>query len=105
MASHGTRGQSSGAARLPSQLPLALPAVSRLSWDLGSRVVAEAEVLGSWEHRRSGRTLSAYDVTDNTVVLGVRTPAGRERFYGAAEEEFEEKRPRLAAADDWRRRE
>ena len=93
----------SAAARLPSELPFALPAVSRLSWDLGSRVVAEARLLGSWDHRRSGRTLAVYDVSDNTVVLGVRTPAGRERFYGAAEADFEAKRPRLAEADDWQR--
>ncbi len=99
------QGQSPATARLPSALPFALPAVSRLSWDLGSRVVADARLLGSWEHRRSGRTLSAYDVTDNTVVLGVRTPAGRERFYGAAEADFAEKRPRLAEAADWRCRE
>lgn len=103
MSTQGTRGAS--AARLPDAVPFGLPALSRLSWELGSQVVADAPLLGEWEHAASGRTLGVYDVTDHTVVLGVRTPVGRERFFGATKADFEEKRPLLSDADEWRRRE
>ncbi|UPV99415.1 hypothetical protein M0R88_12880 [Halorussus gelatinilyticus] len=103
MSSHGARGRSSGTVRLPETVPFTLPALNRLSWELGSRVVSRASKVAAWEHRSTGRTLGVYDVTENTVVLAVRTPVGRERFYGAAKADFEEKRTRLAEADDWRR--
>jgi hypothetical protein len=105
MSTHGTRGASPESARLPDAVPFGLPALSRLSWELGSRVVADAPLLTEWEHVTSGRTLEVHDVTDNTVVLGIRTPVGRQRFFGAAKEDFEEKRPLLDDADDWRRSE
>jgi hypothetical protein len=103
MSSHGARGRSPGTVRLPDAVPFTLPALNRLSWELGSRVASDGSLLTEWEHRSSGRRLCVYDVTENTVVFAVRTPVGRERFYGAVKADFEEKRPRLAAADDWRR--
>ncbi|WP_276300912.1 hypothetical protein [Halorussus lipolyticus] len=105
MSTHGTRGVSADSSHLPDAVPFCLPALSRLSWELGSRVVADAELLDEWEHAASGRTLGVYDVTDHTVVLGVRTPVGRERFFGATKEDFAEKRPLLSDADDWLQRE
>jgi hypothetical protein len=103
MSTHGTRGASPDSARLPDAVPFGLPALSRLSWELGSRVVSDAPLLARWKHLASGRMFGVYDVTDHTVVLGVRTPVGRERFFGATKAEFDAKRPRLEDADDWRR--
>jgi hypothetical protein len=102
MATHGTQ-PSTRTARLPDAVPLDLPVVSRLSWELGSRVVSDAPLLGEWEHPQTGRRLDVYDATDQTVVLAVRTPVGRRRFFGATKDEFEARRSRLADADDWRR--
>ena len=105
MSSHGTRGRSPESARLPDAVPFSVPAASRLSWELGSRVVSEATRLAAWEHVTTGRTLTVYDATDHTVVVAVRTPAGRERFYGAPRADLDENRSALADADDWRPRE
>ncbi|MFC7080978.1 hypothetical protein [Halorussus caseinilyticus] len=103
MSSHGARGRSPESARLPGAVPFTVPALNRLSWELGSQVVSDATLVAEWEHVTSGRTLAVYDVTDHTVVLGVRTPVGRQRFYGAAKDDVESKRSRLDDADDWRR--
>jgi len=102
MSSHGARGRSAGTVRLPDAVPFTLPALNRLSWELGSRVVSDGSLVAEWEHVSSGRRLGVYDVTENTVVFAVRTPVGRERFYGAPKTDFEEKRQRLTEADDWR---
>ena len=58
--------------------------VESLSWPLGSRVTGDAERLFRLVHRRSARTVTAFEVTDYTCVLRLRTPVGREKFYGIA---------------------
>ncbi|ARS91827.1 hypothetical protein [Natrarchaeobaculum aegyptiacum] len=104
MATHGTHGTQPGAS-LPTALPVELPALTRLSWELGSRIVSDEETIHLEEWERTGSTwaLSIFRVTDNTVVLRVRTPVGRQRFYGAAQLDLEEALPRLEAAPDWNR--
>jgi hypothetical protein len=102
MSTHGTRGASSESAHLPGAVPFGLPALSRLSWELGSQVVSDAALLAEWEHSTSGRRLGIFDVTEHTVVLGIRTPVGRERFFGATKGDFDAKRPVLENADNWR---
>lgn len=104
MASHGTRA-SSESVRLPGAVPFTLPAVTRLDWELGTRVTtdADATLVEEWVHLPTGRTLAVYDATSHTVVLGVRTPVGRERFYAATKGDLDSRRSRLEAADDWRR--
>ncbi|WP_226483031.1 hypothetical protein [Natrinema amylolyticum] len=60
--------------------------VESLSWPLGNRVTVEADANRRFrfDHRRSHRTLTAFAVTDDTCVLRLRTPVGREKFYGIA---------------------
>ncbi|MFB1062933.1 hypothetical protein [Natrinema sp. H-ect4] len=60
--------------------------VESLSWPLGSRVTVDTstESLFRLAHRRSARTVTAFEVTDYTCVLRLRTPVGREKFYGLA---------------------
>lgn len=101
----GRRGDDSPPA-LPAVVPLDLPYLSRLSWELGSRVVDddEAALFGEWE-RGSGRwALSVFDVTSETVVIRTRTPVGREQFYGTTRAELEAALPELDAAPAWTRR-
>ncbi|NEU59243.1 hypothetical protein [Halorussus sp. MSC15.2] len=103
MGSHGRTASTAGGPRLPDAVPFDLTTVTRLSWELGSQVVSDATRLSEWEHATSGRRLAVYDATDHTVVLGVRTPVGRERFFGATKHDVDAKRSRLRDAENWRR--
>jgi hypothetical protein len=76
-----------------------------LSWELGSRVVSDAESvpIGEWRHASKRWRLSVFGVTDNTVVIRVRTSVGRERFYGAIQSEFRAALPAIETAPSWQR--
>jgi len=104
MATHGARGGADRAA-LPGDFPFDLARLSRLSWELGTRVVddEEATLHSEWDRAGTAWSLSIFRVTDDTVLLSVRTPVGRERFYGATEIDLTEALPRLDAAPNWRR--
>lgn len=103
------RGMSSQSER-PSAggpgLPVSIPARNELSWTLGDRVTTEADatLLGECEHDRSHRSVALFSVTDHTVVLRVRTPVGRHRYFGATRTEAEGTLDRLAAQEGWHRR-
>ncbi len=88
---------------LPEAVPLSVPGLTRLSWDLGTRVVEDetAEPIGEWDGTGRWR-LSVFRVTDNTGVVRVRTPVGRERFYGAALVELRSALTELESAPRWR---
>lgn len=105
MAVHGTRGDGTDLASLPNIVPLELSHLSRLSWELGSRVVSDTEsaLIGEWRHASNRWRLSGFAVTDNTVILRVRTSVGRERFYGAINGEFRSALPAIETAPSWQR--
>lgn len=96
-----------GEGGLPEAVPVSLGRTSRLSWELGERVTdgSEATRVGGWECRTARWAVDAFDVTDNTAVLRVRTPVGRELFYGVADADLKTVRTRLSDAPDWGRRE
>ncbi|WP_435069543.1 hypothetical protein [Haloplanus sp. C73] len=100
-----TRDTGNGGARLPDAVPFDASSVSRLSWELGARVVADDEStrVGRWDHVRSARSLAVFRVTGETVVVRVRTPIGRERFYGVACMDIRDALPRLDDAPSWER--
>lgn len=105
MATHGSEldgGEREGDSEL---LPFDLVQPSRLRWEWGSRVVDDEETTlqGVWRHVRRSWDLSVYRVTTGTVVVRVRTPVGRERFYGALYSETQSALSRLEAAASWRR--
>ncbi|RXK51315.1 hypothetical protein [Halorientalis pallida] len=104
MAARGSRNHSVRV-ELPTVVPFDIPQLNRLSWKLGSRTVDdEAATLRSrWTDTESQWRLAVFAVTDGTVVLRVRTPVGRGRFYGAAETDFANALPALEASDRWRR--
>ena len=104
VASGATRDDRS-AATLPNVLPLDLPHLSRLSWELGSRVVDDATTVGRWQSIGSRWTVSVHDATSETVVVETRTPAGRQRYYGAIRAELDAAIDRLEAAPAWQRTE
>lgn len=73
--------------------------VESLSWDLGNRVTDESDASREFSlpHRRSNRSITAFAVTDNTCVLRLRTPIGREKFYGVANADLDDRPDR----SDW----
>lgn len=99
---HGQNGDASSA-ELPTVVPFSLSHLTRLSWELGSRVVDDEESTrhSEWEHADSPRVLSVFRATSDTVVLRMRTPAGRERFYGAARMDLDAALPGLRASSEW----
>jgi hypothetical protein len=40
--------------------------------------------VGRWERVQSPWSVAVFRVTSETVLIRIRTPIGRERFYGAA---------------------
>ncbi|WP_336002839.1 hypothetical protein [Halorientalis halophila] len=105
MATRGSRNQEPAAAELPSAIPFDVPRPTRLSWALGSRTVSDeaATLAHRWTDTAGGWRLAVFDVTDETVLLRVRTPVGRERFYGAAKLDLDGARAALDADARWRR--
>jgi hypothetical protein len=96
-------GDESDGGTLPRVLPFSLDHVTRLSWELGARTVGDERATrrGEWTRSGSQWTLSVYDVTSSTVVLCVRTPVGRERFYGAARIDLDSALSALEDAREW----
>jgi len=66
-----------------TDVPVDLGQGQPLSWELGHRVTTLDSTVKqlTLEDRRSGATLSVYEATENTSIVAVRTPVGREKFY------------------------
>ena len=71
-------------------LPAALDRAESHSWQYGHTCVArEGEPRETWTDETGRQSLTVFDVTEHTVVLRVRTPVGRESFYGMADRDYE----------------
>lgn len=90
---------------LPPVVPFEVSPLTRMSCDLGERVVGDedATLRGEWRYTEGSWRLSMFDVTAHTAVIRVRTPVGRQQFYGAAQVDLESVRPELDAATRWQR--
>ena len=105
MAARGSQSRDTACVELPTAVPFDIPQLNRLSWELGSRTVddEQATLQSRWTDTESQWRLAVFAVTDETVVLRVRTPVGRARFYGAARTDLATALPALEAADRWQR--
>ncbi|THE63887.1 hypothetical protein D8Y22_16320 [Salinadaptatus halalkaliphilus] len=102
MATHGfQRGDRSSR---PDSIPLELSSLPQLSWELGSRIVDDATRHSEWVQTGNTWGLSIFRATSNTLVLRIRTPVGREKFYGAASVDLDATLSTLEAASNWTRR-
>jgi hypothetical protein len=103
MAVHGTGDADTGGGALPEVVPFDLPHLTRLSWELGTRVVEDEEstLHSDWEHVGTPWSLSIFQATSHTVLIRVRTPVGRERFYGTTQSDLEQSLPQIQAAPGW----
>jgi len=71
-------------------LPAALDRAESHSWEYGHTCVErEGQPRETWTDETGRQSLTVFDVTDHTVVLRVRTPVGRESFYGMADRDYE----------------
>ncbi|PCR90788.1 hypothetical protein [Natrinema ejinorense] len=90
MSSHESRSQGTtgrhGRPLIADLFDIDIERVESLSWSLGNRVTVEADADRRFRlaHQQSTRTVTAFEVTDATCVLRLRTPVGREKFYGVA---------------------
>jgi len=100
-----TRGQYGAGPTLPDVVPFDLSALTRLSWELGSRVVDDeaSTCVGRWTRVQSSWSVSVVRVTSETVLMRIRTPTGRQRFYGAAWMDLQAVLPKLDDAPSWER--
>ncbi|WP_408958810.1 hypothetical protein [Natrinema sp. 74] len=99
--SQGANGRRRGRKLIAQLFDLDANRIESLSWPLGNRVTVEADATHLFElaHRRSMRTVTAFGVTDYTSVLRLRTPIGREKFYGVANADI----ATPPASDEWAR--
>ena len=106
MAAHGFQNGGDKSTELPDVMPFNLPYLTRLSWELGSQIVEDDDSIlrGKWEHTEISWNLSIFHVTSNTVIMQIRTPVGRKRFYGAAQSDVRSALSPLDAAPDWQQR-
>jgi len=82
-------------------LPAALDRAESHSWEYGHTCVAlEGQPRETWTDETGRQSLTVFDVTEHTVVLRVRTPVGRESFYGMADQDYEAARESFAD-DGW----
>ena len=100
MATHAQRDDPAPAS-LPDAVPLDLRNLTRQSWKLGNEIVDGATRVGEWRHADGRWTVTAFEATDETLLLRLRTPVGRTRFYGAIRTEFREALPSLSASREW----
>ncbi|MWV41097.1 hypothetical protein [Natrialba sp. INN-245] len=105
MAVHNSREEGDRVGTLPGVVPFSLQYSTRLSWELGSRSVQdeEATLLGTWTHEGRKWRLSLFAVTSETALIRVRTPVGRERFYGAIRSELDSALQELESTPLWHR--
>ncbi|WP_435126982.1 hypothetical protein [Halobaculum sp. D14] len=106
MSGHVPRESSTEGGSAHPALPFSIPHSSQLTWELGSRVVddEEATALDAWQHADSRWEVTAFEVAAHTRVLRLRTPVGRERYYGVADDGFDTATDQLERARDWTRR-
>jgi hypothetical protein len=103
MAAHSSQNASEVSPELPDVVPFDLQPLTRLSWELGLRIVEDDEttVLDEWEQTNTSWMLSVFRATSNTVIIRITTPVGRERFYGTTQADLHSALPSLAAAPYW----
>jgi hypothetical protein len=85
---------------MSERVPFGLDAAQSLSWDLGSEIVAAKPECARVERTDGSGSVTAFEATDHTVVVRVRTAVGRETFYGLAAADFREALTDLGAR--WR---
>jgi hypothetical protein len=73
---------------LAQRVPFSLTDAESLSWSLGAELADRKPECARLEHADSGRDLTVYEATDNTVIARFRTAVGREKFFGLALTDF-----------------
>ncbi|MYL16154.1 hypothetical protein [Halorubrum distributum] len=103
MAARNNRSKSGSPATLPDVVPFDLSHLTRQSWELGNSTVQDeqAAILGKWTHQNNQWRLSIFEITSETAIICIRTPVGRERFYGAIQSELKPAIQKLEVNPSW----
>ncbi|MFC7073481.1 hypothetical protein ACFQJ7_00265 [Halovenus rubra] len=104
MGAHGAHNSEQSESRVPDAVPFELTGYTRVSWELGTRVVDndnETVFHSSWSHTSSSWDLDIYEATSNTVLLCLRTPVERERYYSTTQIECESALSSLVSNPYW----
>ena len=103
MAARNNQGGSGCSVTLPDVVPFDLSHLTRQSWELGNSTVQDeqAAILSKWAHQNNQWQLSIFEVTSETVIIRIRTPVGRERFYGAIQSELKPAIHKLDVNPSW----
>jgi hypothetical protein len=97
MASHGVRDHAFGPG-----FPFDIESAHRLSYELGEYLTEHAPPDQSVSLRHgTGRALTAYNLTEHSCVVKLRTPVGRLCFFELPRDTVEATIDRLRR-DDWR---
>jgi hypothetical protein len=105
MSTHAAEQHGGSTATLPDALPFTLGPLTRLSWELGDRIVTGEETTchSRWEATDAGWSLAVFRTTSHTDLLRVRTPVGRIRFYGAVHGDIRQALSALERDANWTR--
>lgn len=90
MASHESRRNtahvSHGASTLDGVVPFDTEDAAPMSWELGDRLTRQGDAnrVATFENPARNTSLAVFEATTHTRLVRVRTPVGREKFYGVA---------------------
>lgn len=85
--------------------PIDRAAIESLSWELGSRVTGNgATRLFEAGNSSTGSSLTVFEATEYTCIVRFRTPVGREKFFGVADDDLRPMLERLLDRGDWQSR-
>ena len=103
MTTHSSQEVDGSSPQLPDVLPVNLEPLTRLSWELGTRTITgdTSSILCKWRNTTTSWRLSVYSATSNTVILCMKTPVGREHFYGTTQSNLHSALPHLESAAVW----
>ena len=107
MASHESRHKNARASSAPSGtlrgvVPFDTRMAAPMSWELGDRLARQDDTsrVASFENPTRNTSLTVFEATEHTHLVRVRTPVGREKFFGVARRDVD--LDALRAETDWR---
>ncbi len=103
MTAHSDQDEGKHTSGFPSVVPFDLPSVSRIHWEVGERLIKDANstLHSKWEQKSTSWTLSIFQLTRPIVVIFISTPVRRKQFYKVTQSNLDSIFPKLVAAPRW----
>lgn len=76
---------------------------TRISWALGDRILSRDDPDPAFDCEQAGSAarVTAFEATDATYLVRVRTPVGRERYYEVPADSFDAYVDTFSTASGW----